>query len=51
VKDGIDGEDWLFTIHGYLNNGDVCEDVIKPYNDDPSTMAVPGKLRCKPIEK
>jgi hypothetical protein len=36
------GTAYLATIHGYPNNLSVCEELIAPYNKDPSLSAIPG---------
>jgi hypothetical protein len=33
---------YLGTIHGYPNNLLVCEELIAPYNKDPSLTTIPG---------
>jgi len=47
-KSGI-AESWLATIHGYLDNMSVCEDMIKPYNENPSLSDVEGTYYCQPV--
>lgn len=36
------GTAYLGTIHGYPNNRSVCEELIAPYNEDPSLTTIPG---------
>ena len=36
------GVSYLGTIHGYPNNLSVCEELIAPYNEDPSLTTIPG---------
>ena len=36
------GTAYLGTIHGYPNNLQVCEELIEPYNKDPSLTIIPG---------
>lgn len=36
------GTSYLGTIHGYPNNLAVCEELIAPYNEDPSLTTIPG---------
>lgn len=36
------GTAYLGTIHGYPNNLVVCEELIEPYNSDPSLTIIPG---------
>jgi hypothetical protein len=36
------GTAYLLTVHGYPNNRQVCEELIAPYNADPSTTTIPG---------
>ncbi len=36
------GTAYLGTIHGYRNNLSVCEELIAPYNEDPSLTLIPG---------
>lgn len=33
---------YLATVHGYPNNRQVCEELIAPYNADPSLTIIPG---------
>jgi hypothetical protein len=47
VKYGIGGSpDHLATIHGYLDDKKVCEELAKEYNDDSSLSVLPGKYGC-----
>lgn len=42
------GTSYLSTIHGYLNNLSVCEELIAPYNEDASLSVIPGsKYYCE----
>jgi hypothetical protein len=36
------GSAYLATVHGYPNNRQVCEELIAPYNTDPSLTTIPG---------
>jgi hypothetical protein len=36
------GTAYLATVHGYPNNRQVCEELIAPYNSDPSLTTIPG---------
>jgi hypothetical protein len=36
------GVAYLLTVHGYPNNLSVCEELIAPYNKDPSLSVMPG---------
>lgn len=40
---------WLATIHGYPDNGAVCEELIEPYNNDPSLSVMSGTYYCEAI--
>jgi hypothetical protein len=40
---------YLGTIHGYPNNFSVCEEVLAPYNKDPSLSAMPGTYFCEEL--
>ena len=40
------GDDYLFTIHSYRDDKATCEEVIKPYNDDPKLSIVKGSYEC-----
>lgn len=35
---------YLWTIHGYPDNKSVCEELISPYNEDPSLTIIPGSI-------
>lgn len=48
MKDGV-VTSWLATIHGYPNNREVCEELIDPYNADPSLSEMGGRYYCEPI--
>lgn len=41
------GTSYLLTIHGYPDNLSVCEEIIAPYNEDPSLSVIPGKYYCE----
>jgi len=49
MKDGAGGPDWLATVHGYPNNREVCEEIVKPYNEDPELSVIPGTYYCEEI--
>jgi hypothetical protein len=38
----VPGSAYLATVHGYPNNRQVCEDLIAPYNTDPSLTTIQG---------
>jgi hypothetical protein len=40
---------YLLTVHGYPNNLSVCEELIKPYNEDPSLSVLPGEYFCEEL--
>jgi len=40
------GDDYLFTIHSYRDDKATCEEVIKPYNEDPKLSIVKGSYEC-----
>ena len=40
---------YLATIHGYPTNLSVCEQLIAPYNEDPSLTSIPGLYYCEPL--
>lgn len=42
TKKLIPGTAYLGTIHGYPNNLSVCEELIEPYNTDPTLTTIPG---------
>lgn len=48
-KDSIGGKAWLMTVHGYVDNHDTCEDIIKPYNDGTIPSDLPGRYTCEAI--
>lgn len=33
---------YLMTVHGYLNNWVTCEELIEPYNLDPTLSVIQG---------
>lgn len=43
------GNDYLATIHGYMDDLTVCLDLIKPLNENPDTSVVPGMYTCVPL--
>ena len=49
MKSGSAEGDWLATIHGYPNNLEVCEQLIEPYNSDPSMSVIPGQYFCREV--
>lgn len=40
------GDDYLLTIHGYMDDKQTCEDIIKPLNADPKLSTLPGSYTC-----
>lgn len=38
----LPGVAYIGTIHGYPNNFAVCEELIEPYNADPTLTVIPG---------
>jgi hypothetical protein len=40
---------YLATIHGFSNNRSVCEELITPYNKDPSLSVIPGEYFCEEL--
>jgi hypothetical protein len=40
---------YLATIHGFLNNLSVCEEIIRPYNKDASLSVIPGEYFCEEL--
>lgn len=40
---------YLATVHGFPNNLSVCEELIKPYNDDASKSDIPGDYFCEEL--
>ena len=40
------GTDYLLTIHGYMDDREVCESLIKNYNEDPKLSVLPGTYTC-----
>ncbi len=42
-------ESYLATIHGYPTNLSVCEQLIAPYNEDPSLSSIDGYYYCEPL--
>lgn len=49
IKEGPAGPDWLATIHGYGDNRWTCEELIKPYNEDPSLSVFQGRYYCQEL--
>jgi hypothetical protein len=49
IKDGTYGPDWLLTVHGLADNKAACEEIIEPYNKDPSLSSFPGTYYCEEI--
>lgn len=46
------GTAYLATVHGYPNNLQVCEELIAPYNSDPSLTTVPGsRYFCEVLQR
>ena len=48
-KDTLGGAAYLATIHGFPNNLSVCEEMIAPYNKDPSLSDIPGQYFCEEL--
>jgi hypothetical protein len=48
-KDSVGGKAWLMTVHGYVDNRDTCEQIIKPYNDGTLPSDMPGRYTCEVI--
>jgi len=48
-KHTLGGAAYLATIHGYPNNLSVCEELIGPYNKDPSLSDIPGQYFCEEL--
>ena len=40
------GDDYLATVHGYMDDQSVCLALIKPMNEDPSQSVIPGAYSC-----
>ena len=49
-KQFVGGEAYLATIHGYPTNLSVCEELIAPYNEDPSLSSLPGAYYCEVLD-
>ena len=49
-KASFAGVSFLATVHGYPDNSSVCEDLIKPYNNDPSMSVIGGEYFCQRLE-
>ena len=45
------GTDYLATVHGYMDDGSVCEQLIAPYNKNPALSVLPGTYSCVPLNK
>lgn len=45
------GTDHLMKIHGFIDDREVCLQLIEPYNRDPSLSVLPGTYRCVPLNK
>ena len=45
------GTDHLMTIHGYMDDLAVCEQLIEPYNQDSSLSTLPGSYSCVPLNQ
>ena len=48
-RSDIAGVIYLSTIHGFPTNMSVCEDIIAPYNKDPSLSAIEGEYFCEEL--
>jgi hypothetical protein len=48
-KRTLGGVAYLATIHGFPNNRSVCEEIIAPYNKDPSLSVIPGEYFCEEL--
>lgn len=48
-KNTLGGVSYFGTVHGYLNNLSVCNQVIAPYNEDVSLSAIPGTYFCEEL--
>ena len=48
-KRSVAGVIYLVTIHGFPTNMSVCEDVMAPYNKDPSLSAIEGEYFCEEL--
>lgn len=40
------GDDYLITVHGYVDDFSVCMNLIKPLNDNPALSTIPGNYTC-----
>ena len=40
------GNDYLLTVHSYSDDKATCEEIIKPYNEDPNLSVVKGSYEC-----
>ena len=43
------GDSYLATVHGYPNNLAVCQQLIKPYNEDPQLSVMSGQYFCEEL--
>lgn len=43
------GDDYLVTVHGYMDDQAVCLSLIKPMNEDPLRSVMPGTYSCVPL--
>jgi hypothetical protein len=48
-KRSLGGVGYLATVHGYPTNLSVCEDLIAPYNKDPSRSSIAGEYFCEEL--
>lgn len=51
MKESPTGEDWLLTVHGLPDNKAVCDEIVEPYNSDPSLSAMSGTYICVEINE
>ena len=51
VKDGYAGPEYLMVIFGYADDRSVCEELIKPVNDDPSLSVFQGVYSCEQLNR
>ena len=42
-------DDYLLTIHGYEDDCGTCEQLIRPYNENPNLSVMPGRYSCVPL--
>jgi hypothetical protein len=43
------GTDYIATIHGMADDLAVCQQIIKPYNENPSLSTFQGDYACVPL--